>query len=103
MTKYVLFASLAVVTALLAVQEKTVVKDKPEYPKVILNSPDSSQRIMTECPRNLPKIYDSIFAEDGQTPEMARHCQKCSIGVYSLHENENFAKCTWCGDREKSE
>lgn len=103
MTKYVLFASLAAVTALLAVQEKTIVKDKPEYPKVILNSPDSSQRIMTECPRNLPKIYESAFAEDGQTPEMANHCQKCSIGVYSLHDKEETKRCTWCGDREKSE
>jgi len=101
MTKYVLIASLIGVTALLAVQEKSVVKQKPEYPKVILNSPDSSQRIMTECPRNLPKSYESIFAEDGQTPEMAKHCQKCSIGVYSLHENEEFARCTWCGKKEK--
>ncbi len=103
MTKYILFGSLITVTALLAVQEKTVVKHKPEYPKVILNSPDSSQRIMTECPRSLPKIYESTFAEDGQTPEMAKHCQKCSIGVYSLHENEQVKKCTWCGEKEKSE
>jgi hypothetical protein len=101
MTKYVLITSLIGVTALLAVQEKSVVKHKPEYPKVILNSPDSSQRIVTECPRNLPKSYESVFAEDGQTPEMAKHCQKCSIGVYSLHENEEFAKCTWCGEKEK--
>ncbi len=100
MTKYILIASVIGVTALLAVQEKSVVKQKGEYPKVILNSPDSSQRIMTECPRNLPKSYESIFAEDGQTPEMAKHCQKCSIGVYSLHENEDFTKCTWCGEKE---
>ncbi len=102
MTKYVLITSLIGVTALLAVQEKSVVKQKPEYPKVILNSPDSSQRIMTECPRDLVKNYEANYTDNESLKiDLPRHCQKCSIGVYSLHENEDFAKCTWCGAKEK--
>lgn len=104
MTKYILFGSLITVTALLAVQEKTVVKNKPEYPKVILNSTDHYLRQYDECPRDIPKSYEAGYLDSsGQTPEMANHCQKCSIGVYSLHENEQVKKCTWCGNKDKSE
>lgn len=102
MKNIILVTSLVGITAaLFAVQEKTAIKIKPEEPTVILNSPDSSYRIMTECPRSLPRIYESAFAEDAQTPEMARHCQSCMIGVFSLHENEEGRKCTWCGLKEK--
>lgn len=102
MKKIILFGSLVGITAaLFAVQEKTVIKNKQEYPKVILNSPDSSYRIMTECPRSVAKSYEANF--EGQSPEMARHCQSCMIGVFSLHENEEGRKCTWCGLKEKSE
>jgi hypothetical protein len=104
MTKYILFGSLVAVTALLAVQEKTVVKNKPEYPKVILNSTNYSSITTSECPRDLPRFIETGYVDSaGQTPEMAKHCQKCSIGVYSLHENEQVKKCTWCGDKDKSE
>lgn len=103
MKNIILISSLIGVTAaLFAVQEKSVVKNKQEYPTVILNSPDNSYRNMTECPRSVPKIYEANYAStEGQTPEMARHCQSCSIGVFSLHENEEGRRCTWCGLKEK--
>ncbi len=105
MKNIILLTSLAGITAaLFELQEKPLAENKQEEPNVILNSRDSSYRITTECPRSLPKVYekDYVFSE-GQTPEMARHCQSCMIGVYSLHENEEGRKCTWCGDKEKGE
>jgi hypothetical protein len=105
MKKVVLIGSLVGITAaLFAVQEKTVVKNKQEYPTVILNSPDNSNRFMNECPRSVSRSYEAVYAStEGQSPEMARHCQTCMIGVFSLHENEEARKCTWCGLKEKTE
>jgi hypothetical protein len=103
MKKVVILISLIGVTAgLFGVQEKTVVKNKPEYPTVILNSKDDYQGFMTECPRNVPKSYEANYSNsEGQTPEMARHCQSCSIGVFSYHEGEEGRRCTWCSLKEK--
>jgi len=103
MKKLVLISCLiGVSAALFGVQEKSVVKNKQEYPTVILNSKDDSN-IITECPRNVPKSYEANYAStiEGQTPEMARHCQSCSIGVFSYHEGEEGRRCTWCKLKEK--
>lgn len=59
----------------------------------------------TACPRNItptpPAEYQYGDAE--QAVEFQKHCKKCSIGVYSMHEGKTVRHCTWCNDLEEPE
>jgi DNA-directed RNA polymerase subunit RPC12/RpoP len=44
--------------------------------------------------------YDYALGNAEDSVVFVRHCERCNIGVYSEHKEEDGKRCTYCGDKE---
>jgi hypothetical protein len=109
-----------ILLALGAAQATSVFSSKPvkveQLPEVIVNGTSSVTKgyvgpidVNKYCPKANPvfKLENEEFAFQGvyQADEhgnikFEKHCGKCSMGVYSFHNEESFKRCTYCGEKE---
>lgn len=79
-------------------------QSKQETPEVILENYKAHQyssEITSFCPRDLQNVSyssSSVYSED--SVENFKHCEKCRIGVYAHHKNDEDRSCTFCGSKE---
>jgi hypothetical protein len=85
-------------------------------PEVIINGTSSGKGYSTNftvelaqfCPKADPNYktaaerFDYQTNDDGTTV-FVKHCHKCNVGIYSLHNGETIKTCTYCGDKEQKE
>ena len=111
-----LFLSLAAVVSANVMIPKKIKPAKQELPEIIIPTESESPHILKPiqykyedrtkfCPRDDMnyKQYNESFYQTGNAEDavvIVHHCERCNIGVYSEHKEEEGKRCTYCGDRE---
>ena len=117
MKRILLYLSLAAAVSASVMLPKTK-QIKPEMSQIIIPTEKESPYILEPiqyntqdrnkfCPRedlNYKQInerydyYQLGNAEDSVV--FVHHCERCNIGVYSEHKEQEGKRCTYCGDKE---